>query len=144
MRLSIFIICVVLFAACHKESSKVAESFTGTWELRKIYGEGPVLNYEAGNGNILKCTDSTYEIYKSDSLIKSGIYKIVEDTSVATNVCRGFEPGEYAHRIIYDNDDSMKQYFQITGNTLSIVFGCFAIDSGIFNDYEKIGASNDK
>ena len=130
---------LAFFSSCKKDNSNISSSISGTWELRQISGM-LTTNYPAGNGNILKFTETGYEMYSEGQLTKNGKYAVVQDASVSENTCLVFNAGEFINRIIYDNEtNAAKEFFQISNNKLTLVSGCFAIDGGAFREYERIG-----
>ena len=138
----------ILLIKCSKPVGKtpVSAFLQGEWELRQTSAAmNPLVdNYPPGNGKILKFTDSRYTLYDGSQVVKEGEYAVVEDPTVSTSVCLEFPSDQFAQRVIYDNDTTVeKQFFQITGNKLSIVAGCYAIDAGHRSDYERINSRND-
>jgi hypothetical protein len=132
-----FCVLIVFFFACKKDNreNKVKShvSIVGTWELRQATAAMNPLatNYAPGNGNILKFTDQNYEAYKNGQLVRRGSYAIVPDTTVETNVCLIFPDGNFQNRIdLADTAIVIKQFIQISNDTLSIIAGCYAIDAG--------------
>ena len=98
----------------------------------------PSVNYPSGNGNILKFTDTTYQVYLNGQLKQSGHYLIISDTTVNLNTCGERTASQFPNRIIYDNDSiSDKKFIQISNNVLSIVSGCFTLDYGVLMKYER-------
>ena len=91
-----------------------------------------------GNGNLVIFTDNTYEFRRDGQIVKSGKYKVVADSSVEQNVCLIFQKGEYAQRVSFDGNVEPKRFFQIFGNKLSFVSGCYAVDAGHKEEYEKV------
>ena len=97
--------------------------------------------YAAGNGNILDFTGTNYKIYKSGSVIKNGQFTVVQDTTVSTSVCLIFPKGEYISRIIYDsNYTATKIFYQIGGDRLTFISGCYAYDAGHSEVYERVSS----
>lgn len=136
------IICIItffaFFSSCKKDNSNISTSLIGTWELRQVSGM-MTTNYSSGNGNILKFTETGYEMYWEGQLTKSGQYAAVHDASVSENTCLVFDAGEFTNRIIYDNDtNAAKEFFKISNNKFTLVSGCFAVDAGAFREYERI------
>ena len=75
-------------------------------------------------------------IYSKGQLIRSGTYIIVNDSSFDALVVPA---GQFQRRIIFDGDTtSLKKFFQITGKTLTIISGIFALDSGSKVEFERI------
>ena len=97
-----------------------------------------VNNYSEGNGNIIKFSETNYEMYENGQLKKSGPYSVLEDTTVEETVCLVFPDGQFTNRIIYDNDyNASKIFLEISGNKLSFVSGCYAVDAGHRSEYER-------
>ena len=142
------IACLTSFTiSCNKAENKteVSDLLVGEWELRQTSAAmNPLVgNYPPGNGKIIKFTESRYALYDGAQLIKQGDYTVIADPGVETSVCLVFPAGQFANRIIYDNDTtSEKQFFQITNKRLSIVAGCYAIDAGHRADYEKVSTGS--
>lgn len=138
------IACLTTLAfSCSKSGSKtnVSDLLVGEWELRQTSAAmNPLVgNFPPGNGKVLKFTDTRYSIYDGTQLVKQGEYAVVADAGVETSVCLVFPAGQFANRLIYDNDTTgEKQFFQITNNRLSIVAGCYALDAGHRSDYERL------
>jgi len=133
---------IAFFSSCKKNTTQKinTESVTGTWELRETSAAMmPGSNkFAAGNGNILKRSSTDYGIYKNNQLLKEGTYKIVADTTVEQNVCLVFKDGEFTNRIDYSDTTSIKIFFQLNGNKLVFQSGCYAVDGGHSEVYEKI------
>jgi len=135
---------LVFFGSCKKdETVKRVTSYTsivGAWELRQTQnGMIPTINYSSGNGNILKFSNSTYEKYINNNLVKSGHYIIIEDTSAETEVGLVIPSGQFVHRIVYDNDfASRKTFIEISNNKLTFLSGFFPLDGGSNVLYQKI------
>lgn len=111
-------------------------SIIGSWELNKEQlGMLPV-SYSPGNGNILKFTDSEFQIFSNGQPVKSGQYRIVEDGTVATEVCLVIPTDQYRNMIIYDNNFfDTKIFVQVSENMLTFLSGCFAYDAGNYKEY---------
>ena len=109
----------------------------GSWELREISGM-IVTNYTKGNGNILHFEDSTYQHYRNGTIIKSGSYHLVKDTTVSTSTGLAITPGQFTHRIVFDNDlTEQKKFFEVYENKLVLLSGFFPVDAGSRSTYEK-------
>ncbi len=126
---------LLLLGSCKKNATNTA--LVGTWEIRSAQnGMIPTINYSSGNDSILKFTSTNYLIYSKGQLIRSGTYTIVKDNSFNALVVPS---GQFTRRIIFDGDTiSFKQFFQITGKTLTIVSGSFISDSGSKTEYEQV------
>ena len=133
----------LLSISCNKNENKKSKSeamLVGTWELRETSAamNPTVSKFPAGNGNLLIFTDNSYEFRRDGQIVKSGKYKVVADSSVEQNVCLIFQKGEYAQRVSFDGNVEPKRFFQIFGNKLSFVSGCYAVDAGHKEEYEKV------
>ena len=94
------------------------------------------VNYPPGNGNILKFTESEFQIFTTAQLIKSGQYRIIEDGTVATEICLVIPTDQYRNRIIYENNFfDTKIFVQVSENKLTFLSGCFAYDAGNYKEY---------
>jgi hypothetical protein len=134
----LFVFFTIIIFACNKNNRDYATGIEGNWELRRITGGRPQTDYPAGNGNLLKFTNTTYQTFENGRLVKTGIYTIVEDASAQTSLCLVLSPEQYKNRIIYDNDyNATKKFFQISNDTLTIISGCFAIDAGSNTEYVR-------
>lgn len=146
-------IAIAVMNSCKKESSiikssKIANnssSIIGTWELRQMVANVGTINYDSGNGLTLEfrdsafsTTDAGYKFFIQGNHSKKGHYQIVADTSV--NICTGLAVplGQFANRIILDNDTtSDKIFYQSVNNKLIIISGYFPTDGGAEMTYEK-------
>ena len=141
MKQSIILFFLTALVCVSPGCKKVSEgdSLIGAWELRQSTGGmTPAVSYSPGNGNILKFTDNSYELYTNSQFTRSGSYTLQFDNTAQTNVCLVIQPGEYTNRIIYDSDSSgYKEFLQVSGNTLTFVKGCFALDAGQKLVYER-------
>jgi hypothetical protein len=133
--------CIVFLGSCKKNASKDGDETTiiGIWELRQTSAAmvPGAVNYAAGNGNRLEFTATTYKIYTNGQLTKSGNYNIVSDSTVQKSVCLVFPAGQFTSRIVYDGDNSRKEFIEPDGNKLTFVEGCYALDAGHQSLYEK-------
>ena len=132
---------ILVQIACRKDSINNNNinliSLVGSWELkREQSGMLPVINYTSGNGNILKFTDSEFQIFANGQLVKSGQYSIIGDNSVAAEVCLVIATDQYRNRIIYGNNYfDTKIFVQAAENKLTFLSGCFAVDGGHYAEY---------
>ena len=131
---------ILVQLACRKDNinnnNLTLTSIIGSWELnREQLGMLPV-SYPSGNGNILKFTDSEFQIFINGQLVKSGQYRIVRDSSVATETCLVIPTDQYRDRIIYKNNYfDTKIFVQVSENKLTFLSGCFAYDAGNYKEY---------
>ena len=138
--LAIVAIIITTFTGCKKDTGNksMSTSIAGTWELRKLSGMIPMMEYPAGNGNTFKFSGSTYEKYSDGNLVKSGHYTVVNDLSAQESVGLVIKPGQFTQRIIFDNDyTSAKTFIDLSSNQLTFMSGYFPLDSGSFMVYEK-------
>ena len=147
MRRALFIICVgtmITVLACCKndsiEKNKEENTIVGTWELRQAQtGMMPTVNYNPGNGNILKYTDVNYEMFTNGVLTKSGTFVLVNDTTAQATVGIVVTAGQFTDRIVYDNDlTAPKKFLQVVNNKLTFLSGYFPLDYGSKTIYERI------
>ena len=110
----------------------------GSWEMREQVSSMRT-TYPAGNGNRLRFADDTYQKFENGSLVQSGQYKIIPDSTARRQVGLELNPGEFTRVIIFDNDTSSpKTFIQITGNKLVLLSGFFPSDAGVQTTYEKV------
>ncbi|MGZ3751265.1 MAG: hypothetical protein ACXVB0_07100 [Mucilaginibacter sp.] len=124
---AILLLVISLCVNCKKDAIPVSASLIGTWELREnISGQtGQPTHYNTGNGNIMKFTATNYEIYSTNSLVKSGTYKVKKDTFSLDHTLRD--------RIIYDNqDNSIRTFFAIENNQLNLFIDAYDAPSVIY------------
>ena len=136
---------VVLFLliACSKKT--IAEkpfakaALVGTWELRESQnGMKPTTQHAPGHGSRFQFTETAYEQYQNGSLVKSGSYEVVRDTTVQTEVGLDLPAGQFTNRLILANDPSAAKIFmEIEGNKLTLLSGFFPTDGGSRQTYEK-------
>ena len=136
---------LVFFSSCKKDQCTKDganySSIVGAWELRQVQaGMIPAIDYSPGNGSILKFSNSMYEKYTNNSLVASGQYILIEDTSVEAEVGLVIPSGQFTRRIIYDNDfSSRKTFIQASDNKLTFLSGYFPLDGGSNVLYQRIG-----
>ena len=141
---------VILAGSCKKEHAtlKLANNsspIVGTWELRQMVAQVGTINYPAGNGSTLEfdesnylTTDSTYKMFFQGNQPKQGSYQIIRDTSVNTSTGLVVARGQFANRIILNNDTTTdKIFYQVTNNKLVILSGYFPLDNATEMTYER-------
>lgn len=135
----IFFFLPIFLSSCEKNNPTESNSIVGGWELLKEQaGRAPVTTYPSGKGNVLRFTKSNYYNFSKGQLLNSGTYAIVTDTTVEAHVCLVLPDNQYRNRIIYDGDEnSRKEFYQISNDTLTILSGCFAVDAGISREYVR-------
>ncbi|MEJ7675411.1 MAG: hypothetical protein WKF59_22555 [Chitinophagaceae bacterium] len=134
---------IIFFESCKNDIPKSDinnSSIISTWELKRTQGGmSPVKDYPSGNGTILKFSDSLYERHENGSLIKSGHYKLIRDTSVEAEVGLVIPTWQFTNRIVYDNDAaSHKTFIEVSNNELTFLSGFFPSDGGSEVSYERI------
>ena len=138
-----FVSLTIFFIACKKDNTSsyrnISASIEGSWELQQAQtGMIPLINYPAGNGDILKFINSEYQVFLNGQLIRIGSYTIVGDTSVEAEVCLVLSSDQYKNRIIYDSSyNEGKVFIQISNDKLDFLSGCFAYDAGIYKEYTR-------
>jgi hypothetical protein len=126
---------VFLTTGCKKDQS--SGGLQGVWEIRQAKGM-LLVDYPAGNGNLIKFQGNNYEMIDNGQVTQSGTYSIVLDPSVSTETCLVIPAGKYENRIVFNNSlISNKVFFEITGNKLYLISGCFAVDGGVEREYVK-------
>lgn len=140
--LSLLIALSVLAAACNKHGNPSNDSLAGTWELRETSAAmmPGSTQHPAGNGNKLDFKDSEYRIYKAGQLVRSGQFSIVKDTTAQNNICLILPAGKFTSRLIYNDSTSGKIFYQIEGSKVRFYSGCYAVDAGHSEVYERISS----
>ena len=136
------LIALTLFilTACNKTTSESGE-LNGTWTLTKINGNFILDTIPERFKETLSLNEGTYEMTIGDSTI-TGTYTTAQDTGVIQAVCLQIEPGIYSRRIDFSkNNADQKVYYQVEGNTLKLISGCFAYDAGAEKIYSREPAS---
>ncbi|MCW3080334.1 hypothetical protein [Segetibacter sp.] len=134
-----FTVLVIFIIGCKKDNSEPKSDIEGKWELVRVQGgRAAEIYYPAGNGNILKFTNSKYEAFENGRPAKSGSFAVINDPFAERELCLVLPDNTYRQRIIYNNDDnSSKVFYQIKNDTLSLLSGCFASDAGLNKEYVK-------
>lgn len=145
MKKLLFPLCLVmLLTACKKQQHAPIEviapaNIVGTWELRHVQnGMIPDIAYPAGNRHMLKLSLTDYQFYTNGQLEKSGSYVLVRDNSSAKGECFELAAGQSSSRLIFDGDRNKSKIIQQpSSNSLVMLSGCAALDSGSYTSYEK-------
>ncbi|HSU51204.1 MAG TPA: hypothetical protein VLJ41_11455 [Segetibacter sp.] len=136
--MTLFFAATSFFYSCEKDNRNATKLVEGEWELVRITGSRPVITFDRGNGNVLKFTNTNYDLFENNRLKKSGTYTIQEEGSAQSSVCLVLPPEKYRNRIIYDNDDTPpKTFLEVSNDTLSFISGCFATDAGTKTEYVR-------
>ena len=136
------VILMIVFISCSSnpvnKSSVTMKEIQGSWEMREQVSSMRT-TYPAGNGNRLLFADDTYQKFEKGTLVQSGQFRIIPDSTASREVGLELNPGEFTRHIIFDNDTSSpKTFFQITGNKLVLLSGFFPSDAGVQTTYEKV------
>jgi hypothetical protein len=141
----VLLLILALTAGCKKESAEeTSTGIKGTWELRRVNGEMLEMDLAPGNGNLLKFTDSTYQVHVNGQLVRAGKYKLVID-SAGPPACIAVPEAWFRQRIIYDDDyTGPGSFFQIENARLNIA-SCRPgwADARTWNIYIKIEGAAD-
>jgi len=141
MKRAVIFCCISLlwlFVGCKKYNSGTNNSIRGTWELRSVSGSFQI-NYPTGNGRTLTFRGNNYEIRENGSITHSGQFEIIPDNTAASSTCLNINTDQYTNRIVYDNNlNATKVFFELSGNKLTTLSGCFAFDAGSFSEYVRI------
>jgi hypothetical protein len=130
---------------CKKNASQGSGSLSGTWELRETSAAmNPVLSrFEAGNGNKIAFGNTGYKIFKDGLVVKSGQFNVVQDTTVEASVCILVPDGKFTNRVVYADSTMAKIFYQVEGNKLTFLTGCYAYDAGHSEVYERVSESGE-
>ena len=133
------LLCLLTFTiSCKKETINTEEGIEGVWDLRKTSGSWLTQTYQPGSGNDISFTGTHYEIRENGQVIESGEYEIVADPTVVESTCLNIEAGTYTQRINFKNARyPQKIFFELSGNNLTLLSGCFALDGGSRREYER-------
>ena len=143
MKRSVTLLLCVLFMltftiSCKKETVKTKEGIEGVWELRKISGSWATQTYQPGSGNDISFTGIHYEIKENGQLVESGEFEIIADATAGESTCLDIEAGKYTQRIDFKNARyPQKVFLELSGNKLTLLSGCFALDGGSRREYER-------
>lgn len=134
----LLLLVVMISAACNKTTGiKNKESLQGKWELRGIYGQIGI-DYNPGNGNELQFNDGNYIKIKEKVQEKAGKYSVLKDASVQESVGLVIPIGKFENRIVFDDNQDQKIFFQISNDTLSFLQGYFPTDGGANSVYVRV------
>ncbi len=136
-----FALTLFLTPGCKKSNPEVnqSSSLVGSWELRLIQGSIPPRNFAPGNGHIIQFTNDGYKVLDSSRVKEEGHFTITPDSSVEANVCLIVEEGQFTNRIAFSaSSNPNKVFYNIEGNQLTFLSGCFALDGGSRTMYERV------
>ena len=124
--------------SCKKETIKAKEGIQGVWELRKTSGSWLIQTYQTGSGNDISFTGTVYQIRENGQVVESGEFEIVADPTVVESTCLNIEAGKYTQLINFKNARyPQKVFFELSGNDLTLLSGCVAVDAGSRREYER-------
>lgn len=124
----IIVLSLLLFIcnACKKDDKQKAQ-IDGTWELKSSTNglTGKAETYSIDNGNLIIFSEANYQIFSDHKMIRSGTFKIVEETSLIHN--------QKGKRLIYDNEpDQIRTFLNIKGDELEIYIDAFDGSSALY------------
>ena len=137
-------VTIVSFTACQKqeavEKSRVATSLIGSWELRAMQGGMlPGKELAPGNGAVLQFTATHYTKYENNTVVETGTYSLVQDSTVSETVGLQMPAGKFAYHIVLKNDANQRPTFiDLEDDKLSLVTGYFPLDYGVLKQYVRI------
>jgi len=133
------LICMFTFTiSCKKETVKTKEDLEAVWELRKISGSWLTQTYQPGSGNDISFAGAVYQIRENGQVVESGEFEIVNDATAGESTCLNIESGKYTQRIDFNNARyPQKIFLELSGNKLTLLSGCFALDAGSRREYER-------
>ena len=124
--------------SCKKETVKTKEGIQGVWELRKISGSWATQTYQPGSGNDISFTGTLYQMRENGQVVENGEFEIVTDATAAESTCLNIEVRQYKQRIDFKNARyPQKVFLELSGNKLTLLSGCFALDGGSRREYER-------
>ncbi|MEX6691307.1 hypothetical protein QTN47_27605 [Danxiaibacter flavus] len=117
-----------------------SNSIIGSWELRSTVGSMPLKTFPPNNGHVIQFTNDSYTVFDSGQAKEKGNYASTPDSSVEANVCLVIKEGQFTNRIILSaSSNPYKIFFNLEGNQLTFLSGCFALDAGNQTVYERVG-----
>lgn len=135
-----FAAILLVITSCKKENKNDGESLTGlegVWELRNSKSM-LISTYPPGNGHLISFQGNNYEMKDNGQVTKSGEFRIIEDLTAGEATCLNIPEGKFTNRIVYDNSmNATKIFYELSGNKLTIISGCFAFDAGVSLEYER-------
>lgn len=140
----VLVLGLVVLLSCNRkvaaESSAGAAALAGTWELREDQrGMMPTRQHGPGSGNRYLFTEDAYEHIVDGALAKKGTYRVVADSTVQKEVGLQLPEGQFAQRIVFDDDTAAtKTFFHLSGDTLVFLSGFFPVDGGSRYAYQKV------
>jgi len=135
--LLLFLVILLVNTSCKKESNDSSVGLEGVWELRSARSMISS-DYLPGNGHIISFTRNKYERIDNGTITNSGEFQVIEDLTASESTCLNIPAGKYTSRIVFDNNmTTTKTFYEISGNKLTIVSGCFAVDAGVSLEYER-------
>ena len=79
----------------------------------------------------------SYEIRENGQVVKSGEFEIVADATVVESTCLNIAAGTFIQRIDLKNASyPQKIFLELSGNKLTLLSGCFALDGGSRREYK--------
>src|SRR5688572_5945150 len=103
MKPTIYLLLLCFLFSCKKENQVTQDLLVGKWELRKTYsGWAGTKTYQAGNGNILVFTKTSFSSFSNGQPGQTGSYSILKDTT---------RTGSIGDRIIYQGDTTGPKMF---------------------------------
>ena len=140
LSLLFFTVLLLVCTSCKKENKNDNESsagLEGVWELRSSRSM-LISAYPPGNGHIISFIGNSYEIKDNGQLTRSGEFRVIEDLTAVESTCLNIPDGKYTNRIVYDNNmNATRTFYDLSGNKLTIISGCFAVDAGSALEYER-------
>lgn len=138
-----YIIIAILLTAslgCKKSDSAVAmDGIQGKWELRKSQaGMSIGLEYTAGNANYLVFTGTNYQVLSNGVATSTGTFKVRTESTVIDGCPEAFPYKEMAKLLWTPAVGDREPFFYIDGNRLKLMSGCFALDGGIYSEWERV------
>lgn len=134
------VLFMLIISGCKKGTSVDDMGLIGSWQLvERSGGMNPEVFHPAANEEVLKFANSNYKLYHNDILANTGFYAIAEDSTVEQEVCLVFANNYYSRRIDFSGmDNSGKTFYNLNGDTLRLISGCYAYDAGSTKVYARM------
>lgn len=113
MKLTLFVLFVLLLVSCRKEKDDELRNYLqGKWELSLKRGPYFDQYLPAGNGNLLQFSASGFSRYSANQLAQTGTYTLTPDSSF----------NRKGTKITFIANDTAYSQFLITNDTAIVFF----------------------
>jgi len=131
---------VIILVSCKKNghhSQDIQSKLQGIWELRHFSASWqPDSTLAAGNGRQLIFSGANWSSIAFGQT--GGRYTIIESPPLPTGVCGEEYTAGYPWKINFiKGTDTVEKYVHLSGDTLTLRRGCFAVDGGRLEQYVR-------